>query len=197
MRRAGRVSVEEEALFHCSGQMDLFLSRGGTAAIHDHGLPSPGQDTFDPAGYAMLDLYSRVRGAVVCMHTAACLHGLLGGPPRILWLGVPLRVHVPKGNPTTFQTIRWSNRQAFDVGVNDLPVPSAIVRCTSPERTIIDLVRYGRRVGGTTSAARCLKVYLEHGGSENRVRRVADDLRVSRPALVILDALLLGTAVRS
>ena len=147
-------------------------------------------------GVGMLECYYRVRGAVVCMHTATHLHGLLQGPPRTLWLGAPLRVYVPKHDPAGLQVIRWSNQQAFDVGIEDMLVPDGIVRCTTPERTVVDLVRYSRHAGGTTTAVRCLRAYIGAGGNETRIREIADALRVSRPARVVLDALLLGVGDR-
>jgi len=168
-------------------QGDLFPSHGDDPVV---------VEARDAPGIGMLECYCRVRGAVVCMHTAAHLHGLLQGPPRTLWLGVPLRVYVPRHDPAGLQVIRWSNRQAFDVGVEEMPVPDGIVRRTTPERTIIDLVRYSRHAGGTTTAVRCLRAYIGAGGSETRIREIADALQVSRPAWVVLDALLLGVGDR-
>ncbi|PZR09200.1 MAG: hypothetical protein DI532_20605 [Azospirillum brasilense] len=182
-----------EPLRHRRAQLDLF----GQCDEESVGAAGCGPlalswNTDACLGVATLETYSRVRGAVVSMVTAAHFHGLLSGPPGALWLGVPLKVYVPKLGPDELRIIRWSNRQAFGIGVTDVPVPKGIVRCTTRERTIVDLVRYGRYVGGTAAAVSCLRAYAGSGGTEEGIRKVVDALRVSRPARFVLDTLLLG-----
>ena len=191
-----RRQAGEGGLFRYGIQDDLFPKEGRFADGREHGHPSLPRDACDTPGSAMLDCYSRVRGAVVCMHTAARLHGLLSGASRTLWLGAPLRVHVPRRDRADLRVIRWSNRQAFEVGVEETSFPEGAVRCTTPERTLIDLVRYGRHAGGTATAVRCARAYFESGGTEASVGAVADALRISRPARVILETLLLGMGGR-
>ena len=191
-----RAQAGEGGLFRGGIQDDLFPDERGFADGRGPGNPSLPRDGCDAPGPAMLDCYSRVRGAVVCMHTAARLHGLLAGASRTLWLGAPLRVHVPRRDRADLRVIRWSNGQAFEVGVEEISFPESAVRCTSPERTLVDLVRYGRHAGGTTTAVRCARAYFEAGGTEASVGAVADALRISRPARVILETLLLGMGSR-
>jgi len=185
--------VRGEPLRQRCAQLDLFghCADEGDEAGNCRPLSLPWDCNGSPA-LQILQTYSRVRGAVVSMVTAAHLHGLLSGPPGTLWLGVPLKVYVPKFEPSELRTIRWSNRQAFEVGVADMPVPDAVVRCTTRERTVVDLVRYSRYVGGTAAAVRCLRAYAGSGGSEARIREVVDALRVSQPARFVLDTLLLS-----
>lgn len=174
-------------------QLDLFdehYERISQAAC-DRGS-SPLWDVDPSRGAPLLRTYFRVRGAVVSMVTAAQLHGLLRGPVRALWLGAPLRVYIPDVEPLELHAIRWSNRQPFEVGVADLAVPGGVIRCTLPERTIIDLINCSRYVGGAGTAIECLRTYFELGGTEARIRRLAASLRVSRPAMATLDTLLLA-----
>ena len=187
----------EEGLFRCGIQDDLFPDEGSFVDGREPGHPSLARDAGDTPGRLMLDCYSRVRGAVVCMHTAARLHGLLADTSRTLWLGAPLRVHVPRRDRADLRVIRWSNHPAFEVGVEDASFAESTVRCTNAERTLVDLVRYGRHAGGTTTAAKCARAYFEAGGTEASVRAVAEALRISRPARVILETLLLGVGSRS
>lgn len=186
----------EGGLFRVGIQEDLFPDGGRFAEGREHGHPSLPRHGCDVSGNSMLDCYSRVRGAVVCMHTAARLHGLVAGGSSALWLGAPLRVHVPRRDRADLRVIRWSNHQAFEVGVEEISFSECAIRCTTPERTLIDLVRYGRHAGGTTTAVRYARAYFDAGGTEASVRAVADALRISRPARVILETLLLGVGGR-
>jgi predicted transcriptional regulator of viral defense system len=101
-------------------------------------------------------------------------------------------VHVPKRDPADFRVLRWSNRPSFEVGVEHVSIRDVSFRCTTRERTLVDLVRYGRHLGGLATAARSLHAYSAAGGRGAAVRCMADAMRIPRPARLGLDALLLG-----
>ncbi|WP_338665912.1 hypothetical protein VQH23_12175 [Pararoseomonas sp. SCSIO 73927] len=126
------------------------------------------------------------------MTTAAHLHDLLPGLSDPLWLGVPLRVHVPQRDPAELHVLRWSNHPAFEVGVERTVFQDVVIMCTTRERTLVDLVRYRRRLGGPAVAARCLRAYSAAGGRRATVRSMADATRMPHPARLVLETLLDG-----
>ncbi|MGI4951351.1 MAG: type IV toxin-antitoxin system AbiEi family antitoxin domain-containing protein [Janthinobacterium lividum] len=145
-----------------------------------------------PGGYLPLDVCVQNPRAVMCMLTAARFLGLLNDEPLSLWLGVPLRAYVMKRGAPALRVLRWSDVASFNVGVQDTVVGGARVRHTTPERTVIDLVRYGRHVGGSGIALACLRSYAALGGTALQVREMAHAIRVPAQAKVVLDTLLLS-----
>ena len=178
-----------EPLFRHPAQLDLFCRVQGCTPACDGREPPPLaclQTTTD----RIRDIYPRVRGGVVCMVSAAQIHSLLSAVDDTLWLGVPLRTHVPRRDPSVLRTLRWSNRPAFEVGVGEVGLGDLTILCTTPERTVVDLFRYGRHLGGSATAAHCLWAYTATGGSHKAICDMADAVRIPRPARLILDALL-------
>ena len=184
MECCDRAEVWRQPLFLRPTQLELFGRAGQGASSAEAGVcPVGTSDDSGAIGRLLRDVYPRVRGAVICMTTAAHLHDLLPGLPTPLWLGVPLRVHVPRWGRTELRVLRWSNRPAFELGVEVAEFCDVTLLRTSRERTIVDLLRYGRHLGGAATAARCLRVYSATGGRETDVRNMAR---------LVLDALLGG-----
>jgi len=193
MERCDRVEIWRQPLFLRPHQLDLFGRAGSvTSIVQPDKYHIRVADNDGGIVRLLRDVYPRVRDAVVCMTTAAHLHDLLPGLPTPLWLGVPLRVHVPQRGKAELHVLRWSNSPAFDVGVEQIEFRDVTLLRTTRERTIVDLVRYARRLGGSATAARCLRAYSAVGGREADVRRMADAVRLPRPARVVLDVLLAG-----
>jgi hypothetical protein len=193
MERCRSIKVWRRVLVIEPFQPDLFGQAWSDAS------PQPGKAGLSQSpgcgggiGELLRDVYPKIRGSVVCMSTAAQLHDMLPGLSAPLWLGAPLGVHVPRRDRAELHVLRWSNRPAFDVGVEWAEFHDITLLRTTRERTIVDLVRYGRHLGGSAVAARCLRAYSAAGGREADVRRMADAVRLPRPARVVLDVLLAG-----
>lgn len=178
-----------DPLFRCPAQLDLFY--GAPEIISGcNGGSCSSLVMLEAATARIRDIYPRVRGGVVCMLSAAQIHRLSSTGEGALWLGVPLRVHVPRRDPSSLRILRWSNRTAFEVGVEEVGFDEITIRCTTPERTVVDLLRYGRHLGGLATAAQCLRAYTASGGDHKAIRDIADAVRVPHAARLILDALL-------
>jgi len=178
-----------EPPFRHPTQLDLFCGAHGCISAYD-GRDRPPLVRLETTTARIRDIYPRVRGGVVCMVSAAQIHSLSSAVDSALWLGVPLRIHVPKRDPSVLRTLRWSNRPAFEVGVEEVGLGGITILCTTRERTVVDLLRYGRHLGGSAEAAHCLRAYAATGGSSEAIRDIADAVRIPRPARLILDALL-------
>ncbi|PZR12910.1 MAG: hypothetical protein DI532_12125 [Azospirillum brasilense] len=188
-----RREVWRQPLFLRPLQLELFGgAEAGPHARGDGGASVPLDDAGSSIARLLNDIYPKVRGGVVCMVSAARLQDLLPGLSGPLWLGVPLHTHFPRRDPADLRVLHWSNRPAFEVGIEQAVFCDVTIAVTSRERTIVDLVRYGRRVGGSATAARCLRAYVAAGGSREAVWGMADAMRMPHPARLALDVLLQG-----
>lgn len=192
-RRDASGEVWRQPLFLRPLQLEMFDGvQVGPHVRRDVGASVPLDDAGPSIGRLLNDIFPKVRGGVVCMITAAQFQDLLPGLSGPLWLGVPLRTHFPKRDPADLRVLHWSNRPAFEVGVEEAVFCDVTIVVTSRERTIVDLVRYGRHVGGSAAAARCLWAYVTAGGSRKALRDMADAMCMPRPARLVLDVLLNG-----
>lgn len=100
----------------------------------------------------------RAPRATVCLLTASWLCGLADTPPPITWLALPVGAHIPRPGSSQEQFIHWSYQGAFDKGVLRDEICGVSLLRTGPARTVLDLVRYSRYLGG------------EHAGTEAGIR---------------------------
>ena len=112
---------------------------------------------------------ARASGALVCLTTAAHLCGLLDEPPATVWIARPVGARVPKRGTIREQVVHWRNPGAFEVGVVRDVVCGVEVRRTNPVRTVVDVFRYARYVGGEETALRIGSRFLRQGGDPGSV----------------------------
>ena len=116
---------------------------------------------------------ARLPRAVVCMETAARLAGLGVGVGAPMWLGVPNGFHKNVLDPLPHRLLSWSWKGALEVGVVTSEVCGVPVRMTGPARTVVDLFRYARHVGGDEPGLTALRGLMRSGGSGEDVLTMA------------------------
>ena len=117
---------------------------------------------------------------VVCLETAACLHKLTTQHLGALWLAVPSGVRVLQSRrecPLTVHVVHWAAPEMFEVGVVDMAMGGRTVRVTSPERTVVDLLRFsGNPEVGVALAREALQAARDSGVAEQAIWEVAGAL---------------------
>jgi predicted transcriptional regulator of viral defense system len=131
---------------------------------------------------------SRAPRSVICLTTAAYLCGLLDDAPTTTWVALPAGARVPKRGSTNEQVVHWSYRGAFEVGLDTGEICGVEVRWTGPARTVVDLLRYARYVGGEDTARRVGQRFLERGGKPSTILATASALATPAKTLRSLDA---------
>lgn len=143
-----------------------------------------------PALLAIATACTRATGALVCLTTAAHLCGLLDEPEDIVWIARPVGARVPKRGTAREQVVHWRNPGAFEVGVVQDVVCGVEVRRTDPARTVVDVFRYARYVGGEETALRIGSRFLRQGGDPASVLVTAQAVGTPRKTLSALGAFL-------
>jgi predicted transcriptional regulator of viral defense system len=118
--------------------------------------------------------------ATVCLLSAAYLCGLVDEHPSMTWLALPVGAHAPKQGDLPEQILRWSYAGAFEEGVVTDEVCSVPLRRTDTLRTIVDLLRYARYLGGEDAGLQAGARYVRQGGNPTLVLEVAE--RLATPA---------------
>ncbi len=123
-------------------------------------------------GEHLAEVMARVSEGVVCLHSAAALHGLGDLEPRDVWIGIP---HAAK--PTALHNrgvrfVRWRRTEAFREGVSERRVCGIQVKVTGPARTVVDLLTL-KGGSGWDVGLRCLGDYFRNGGSSAELRSSA------------------------
>ena len=131
--------------------------------------------------------------AVVCLQSAAYLHGLLDEAPVRIWLALPQGHGVARPTDPSWQVIRWSDVQAFKAGVVTDDRFGAPITRTDAARTVVDLLRYSRYLRGLRPGIRAARLYVAAGGMSADLIAVAKQLRVSTATMhdlqILADAL--------
>jgi len=109
--------------------------------------------------------------AVACLLTAAVYHGLADAFPGGTWLYVPLGCSPPRSRVVRVRVVQTAERFVDPVldednGIDTVQAHGVGVRITGPDRTVLDLWRYPRRVSA------------EHAIEALRRRVRADDFRL-------------------
>ncbi len=131
----------------------------------------------------LADTCRRAPRAVLCLTTAAYTCGLLREPPPVAWIALPQGANAVRVFEGDHRWIRWSYPGAFTVGITEDELLGARVRWTTPARTIVDLVRYGRHLRSLGPAVEAARRYAEMGGDLDVLSTVAAG--VGAPAAVM------------
>ncbi len=154
-----------------------FITRSARGAYHLTGASPPA------AMVAIASACARMPHAVVCLTSAAFLNGLVDQPPSVTWLALPAQVHMAKKGHSPSRVLRWSHKGALEVGVVQGEVCGVPIRHTGPTRTIVDLIRYARHLGGERPGIDAGRRFLEQGGDPLSILTAAKELGIPARAL--------------
>ena len=118
--------------------------------------------------------------ATVCLLSAAWLCGLVDEPSSTTWLALPVGAHTPRRGYMPEQILRWSYAGAFEEGVVTEEICGVVVRHTDAPRTVVDLLRYARYLGGEDVGLQAGARYVRQGGDPVAILGVAN--RMATPA---------------
>lgn len=163
--------------------------KAGVIARTAHGAYHLAHEAPDPWLAGLASACARMPRAVVCLTTAAHFEVLVDEPPAVTWLALPLQVHDAKAGDTPHRTLRWSYEGAFDVGVVDDEVCGVPIRRTGPARTVVDLVRYARHIGGDDIGIEAGRRFTSAGGDPDEILATAKALRTPSAAMHTLEVL--------
>lgn len=96
-------------------------------------------------------LHQAGKDSVFCLYTAAYLQGLSDDVPNRIWIAYPSSkgsVRFPAH--MSVKGVRWRQDGSFDEGIKTVEYGPRAVRLTSPERTLVDLLRFSHFVGNKT-----------------------------------------------
>jgi predicted transcriptional regulator of viral defense system len=95
----------------------------------------------------LLAVAHRAPRAVVCMLSAAAVHGLTDELPLSIQIAVPRRTWRPRIEYPPVKVFQWDST-TFDLGLTLVEAAEGEhVRVYSPARTVVDLMRLRQRVG--------------------------------------------------
>lgn len=120
----------------------------------------------------------RLPRVVVCLQSAAFLHGLLDEAPARLWFAVPQGSGLVRKAEPAWHMVHWSNADAFKVGIVADDRFGPPIRRTGFPRTVIDLVRYTRYLHGPQPGIKAARRYVAGGGNVSDLIAMAGLLRV-------------------
>lgn len=148
-----------------------------------HGAYHLAQGAPEPWVVGLAAACARMPRAVVCLTSAAYFEKLVDGPPPLTWLAMPIQVHEAQVGQVAHRTIRWSYEGAFDIGIVEDTVCGVPFRRTGSARTVVDLVRYSRHLGGEAIGIEAGRRLAARGGNFEEVLAIARTLRTPTAAL--------------
>lgn len=135
--------------------------------------------------------FARLPKAVVCMLSAAEHHGLWDGNSHELWLAVPAGGLPARLDHPPARILQWRHRGAFDVGITREIVCGIEIAFTTPARTVVDLLRYGRLLNGDlqTGIAAAGR-YLDTGGDADELLYIVQAIFCPAKVLTVLQSII-------
>lgn len=159
------------------------VARSATGAYYLPGAcPTPELAALAAAG-------ARMRRGVACLGTAAYLCGLTEELVAPIWMALPLRAHEAKAGDVAVRALRWSYEGAFERGLEEQTVCGTLVRHTGAGRTILDLIRYARLLGGPEFGIAAARKFVAAGGDFADVLGLADEMKPPKEAMRVLSVL--------
>ena len=140
-----------------------------------------------PASYpdALAVAYRSPR-AIVCCVSAATIHELTDEMPPAVQIAVPKRSHLPEIDYPPVMVFRFEER-TFELGLSSFEAaPDERVRVYDPARTVVDLMRFRRRLGEPMAHA-ALHRYLSSGARPALLLEYAEALGSLGPMRAALD----------
>lgn len=140
-----------------------------------------------PASYLdALAVAHRTPRAIVCCVSAAVVHELTDEMPAATQIAVPKRSHAPQIDYPPVTVFRFEER-TFGVGLSSFEAaPDEWVRIYDAARTVVDLMRFRRRLGEPVAHA-ALHRYLASGARPALLLEYAQSLGSLGPMRAALD----------
>ncbi len=117
-------------------------------------------------------------GGIVCLQSAASIHGISDENPSCLWYAMDrAKTHYTPAGATRdpIARIHWKGPE-MTVGVDVMTFAGVQVNVTSPARTVVDMVRRDLKAGGGEQSNRALRDFMLHGGDLGDVWEIAKAL---------------------
>ena len=112
----------------------------------------------------LLGVAVRVPVAVVCLVSAASVHDLTDQIPRQVQIAVPRTSRPPRITYPPVQVFRF-DVPTFELGLSSVEAAEGeTIRIYSPARTVVDLMRFRRRIGEPIAHI-ALRRYLDRRGA--------------------------------
>jgi predicted transcriptional regulator of viral defense system len=121
--------------------------------------------------------------AIVCLLSAAAVHGLTDEIPPAVQIAVPRSSRPPRISFPPTEVLRFE-ASTFDLGLTHLEAaPGEPIRIYDPARTVADLMRLRHRIGEPTALAALHRYLRRHDARPAELLKVAAALRVYGPVL--------------
>ena len=156
------------------------IARSATGAYY-----KPGTGTA-PELVGLAAACSRMPQAVVCLMSAAYLCDLVDRLPEAIWVALPVGTHGAKEGETPQRIVRWSYPGALEVGIVDKEICGVRVRHTGAARTVVDLMRYRRRLEDSDEGILAARRFVERIGTVDELLDVAEAIDVPREVKQVL-----------
>ena len=130
---------------------------------------------------------ARAPRGVVCLLSAAGLHGLGDVIPDEVWLAIPNNGRPPRIDWPRVRAVRWRSPAALTLGVEDRVMSGVTDMVTNPARTVLDMLRM-RSTVGEDRALEALRDFAAGNGSIPEVRAIAGRFGVGRAVAPYLNA---------
>lgn len=125
--------------------------------------------------------------AIVCCVSAAAIHELTDEMPPALQIAVPKRSHAPVIEYPPVMVFRIEER-IFELGLSSFDAaPEEPMRIYNPARTVVDLMRFRRRLGEPLAHAALHRYLSSPGARPALLLEYAEALRTFGPVRAALD----------
>jgi len=130
-------------------------------------------------GIHLAEALVRIPNGIVCLLSAAEVHGFGDECSARVWVAVPNKSHPARIDWPPVRYVRWRGDAPFRVGVSEQNVCGVRVRITDRARTVVDLLKMKATVG-EEYAVGCLKGFASSGGTLADLLETADALGLAR-----------------
>lgn len=141
-----------------------------------------------PASFPdLLAVAYRNSRAIVCMLSAADVHGLTDEMPPAVQIAVPRSSRPPRISFPPTEVLRFEP-STFELGLTHLEAaPGESVRIYDPARTVVDLMRLRHRIGEPTALAALHRYLRRRDARPAELLYIASALRAYGPVLHAID----------
>jgi predicted transcriptional regulator of viral defense system len=140
-----------------------------------------------PDNAHLAEAVARVPSGIVCLFSAAQLHGLGDETTPAVWLGIRNNHRRSQLRWPPVEWVQWRGEASFEEGIEVQCISGITVRVTNPARTVIDMLRMPGAVNEGQAFA-CVRDYFESGRPIGDLFRLMDVFGLRRRFGVTLRA---------
>lgn len=96
--------------------------------------------------HSLVEVATRVPGAVVNLVSALAFHGLTDELPAAVWIALRQGRHAPQLESPRLE-LTWTSPRFLEIGVTRHPIEGVDVPVTDAARTVVDCFKYRSKVG--------------------------------------------------